>query len=171
MANQSKPIEDEIRQNLLNDRLYKPLKESTIEFTTFNISGTDPAIQHLFELPVYPINYQASTSAGVYSSMSPPPPPPPTANKPIPSRFNDTVVVGKVRECQLCDRVFGNRLHQRLYREQNICCICRHQFPDELALIEHVQQTIKANICCMCKLALTDDPQTNENHFKRHRAK
>lgn len=169
-------MEDEVRKELLNKWLfYRPKKKSTVDYKIFIFNGTDPCVQHLFQSPVnYPINHQASPSTGtrpfdnfVHSSMPPPPPAPP-AKKPISSHFDETVVNGKERECQLCDRAFRNKRHQKLYRDKLMCCICRSKFTNESALVHHAHQNIKANICCLCNMALSDDPVANENHFKRH---
>lgn len=155
-------MEDEIRAKLLNTwSLYKTSKKSTNDCPTYRLNA------RLFQFPT-----STSTRPSVnfvQSSMPPPPLPPP--RKSIPSQFDKTKVIGKVRECQLCDRTYGNKRHQSLFREKNICCICRRQFVDEPALIQHVQQRIKSNICCSCNLVLSDDPETKEKHLKRHKLK
>lgn len=176
----SESIKAEIRKELLNKwLLYQPLKESTFGFEMFSINGTDPSVQHLFQLPVNnSTNNGASTSTdGTRPFVNParssmPPPPPPSAKKPMASRFEETVVIGKDRACQLCDRSYKNKRHQNMFREQNICCVCRYEFPDEPTLKQHNSQTLKAvhAICCVkdCNWPLSDDPETNEYHFNRH---
>lgn len=168
-------ITDKIEENLFSTLFYHPLKNSANVHTTYRLDATHPSIQPLFQSPAKsPINYQASTSHGtepivnsVQSSM--PPPTLPLARKSIALQFNKTIVIGKERECQLCDRAYKNKRHQTLYREKNICCICRRQFMDKSALVQHVDETIKAKICCLCKLPLSDDRETNEYHFKHHK--
>lgn len=172
-------IKAEILKNLLKSLFYQQSEKSTITgYKMFSLNGSNPSVQHLFQLPANDSNsHRASTSSETrpfvnFDHLSmPPPPPPPSAKGPISSQFDKTVVIGKERECQLCDRAYKNIRHQKLYREQNICCICRLKFPDEPALIQHVHQTLKANICCVCNSALSDNPETNEYHFKQHAKK
>lgn len=170
-------IEAEVRDECLNTWcLYGPLKPSESGYTSYLFNATDSIVQHLFESPASRSHdCEASTSAATSSSdnnpamqSSMPPPPFAPRRKSTSSRFNKTVVKGKRRECQLCDREYGNKKHQSLYRERNICCVCRLQFDDEISLIEHVDQRAITKKCCLCGLELTDDPKANDYHFKRH---
>lgn len=171
-------IKTEIRKKLSNTRFYQPLSQlSHIElnlngFTTYNFNGDESFVRLFAPTANDSVNSQPSTSAAAASSNNfvQPQQPPPRKKK-----FEQTVVQingdNKVeRVCQLCNRSYRTKRHQNQFRGNNICCVCREQFPDEESLIEHAEQTLRANICCVidCQMPLTDD-ERKKIHLNRHR--
>lgn len=175
-------IKAKICEDLLErSRLYQPLKRcfqygmARNNFTVYRINDTESFAQQLFQAPTNDLdnnNQPTSTAtASFHSFVQPPPQPARPPRQSTLSSFEDTIVDENGRVCQLCGISYRNRLHKRLYRSVNKCCVCRNNFGDDKFLIQHIEQTIKAKICCECKIGLSDDPEKNKTHFKRHGSK
>lgn len=146
---------NEIEEELVAAGLfYKPIRP----ITTYHFDETNGSIfQHLFQSPMRePI---AGNSHSYENRVQSPP-----------QEFNATRVNEDGRACQLCSRVYKNKLHQNKYRGNNICCVCRYQFDDKDAYFRHLQQTLWNGICCVCGIGLSD-PETNGLHFNLHGSK
>lgn len=153
-----------IQQQLLNNnRFYHPLLRllpvelNSNGYTTFSFSGDVS-----------------------FSQFAPPPPPnDPVNNRPrssaaAGSRFGETITQinddnQMERICQLCGRAYRNMRHQRQFRENHICCVCRVQFDSAESLIEHVGPTLQSNICCVidCQMPFGDG-ERRKIHLNRH---